>query len=87
MEHMASMMYADIKNEAALPFSLCVQYFVIRLVRLSDNSLTQSKEKSYATVCIRGTHGRKKCAMSSLPYNLQVIIAMYLNCGSKEDME
>ena len=87
MKHTTSMMYVDIKNEVAFPLTLCIQYSVIRLVRLSDNSLAQSKEQPSATVCIRGTHGRKKCVVSSLPYNLQVIIAIYLNYGSREAIE
>jgi len=80
-------MYEDIKNEAAFPLTLYVRYSIIQLVRLSDNILAQLKEQPSATVCIRGTHGRKQCVVFSLPYNLHVIIVMYLNCGSKEDME
>jgi hypothetical protein len=38
------------KNEVSFPLAFCAQYSVIRLVKLSDNNLAQSKEIPLETV-------------------------------------
>jgi len=80
-------MYADIKKEDAFQLAFCARYSVIRLARLSHNNLAQSKENPSATEWISCTHGRKKWVVSSFPYILQAIIAIYMNCGANDEIE
>jgi hypothetical protein len=86
-EQIASIMYVDMKNEDAFPVSLCARYSVTRLVKLSESIFAQSKELPSVTRNIRGTHKSNKCEVSSLSYNLHVIMATYLCYGSKEAIE
>ena len=87
MEHTVSMIYADMKNKVDLPLALYSQYSVTRLAKLSESIFAQLNEQPYATQNMRGTHGMKKCDVSSLPNSQHVIIATYLYCGSSKVIE
>ena len=87
MEHIASIIYADMKNEDGLPLAFCSRYSVTRLAKLSESIFAQLKEKPSATRNIRGTHAMKKCDVSSLQNSRNVIMATYLYYGSKEEIE